>query len=484
MADPFGFLKYERVDNPYRKINERIKDFNYMAEPLAFDQRVEQAARCMNCGVPYCHIGALYGNKSKQMSGCPNDNLIPEWNDLLYRKELHQAWLRLAKTNPIPEFTGKVCPAPCEVSCNEFLNGAGVTIKDNEDFIVEYAFAHGWVVPEGLPEQRTGKKIAVIGSGPAGITAAWRLNQLGHEVTIFEKDERLGGLLMYGIPNIKLEKWVVDRRFKVMSEVGIKFKVNTTVGEDITKEQLDADFDKVIVATGASVARDVDVPGRDLKGIDFALPFLIQTTKNVLKNGTTTFEKTLSNQQVIVIGSGDTATDCIATAIRLGAENVTQFDYHTEKPTDRTTPWPEYPWQKQISYGQEEAMDTVNQELIPYQTQTVEFLGNSFGEVTGVRTVLIDANKQVISNSEKDYSADLVLVAVGFTGLNTKILNDLDITRLNVMGTTNQENYMVAGDANTGANLVITAIHDARLVAELVDAKLQSFADRFSVKVN
>ncbi|MCT4376518.1 glutamate synthase subunit beta [Leuconostoc suionicum] len=484
MADPFGFLKYERVDNPYREINERIKDFNYLEEPLKFDKRAEQAARCMNCGVPYCHIGALYGDKSKQISGCPNDNLIPEWNDLLYRKELHQAWLRLAKTNPIPEFTGKVCPAPCEVSCNEFLNGEGVTIKDNEDFIVEYAFAHGWVVSEGLPAQRTGKKIAVIGSGPAGITAAWRLNQLGHEVTIFEKDERFGGLLMYGIPNMKLEKWVVDRRFKVMSEVGIKLKANTTVGKDITKEQLDSDFDKVIIATGASIARDINVPGRNLQGIDFALPFLNAATENVLKNGTTKFERSLSNKKVIVIGSGDTATDCIATAVRLGAENVTQFDYHTQKPTDRTTPWPEYPWQKQITYGQAEAIETVNPELIPYQTQTVEFLGNEFGEVIGVRTVLIDSNKKVIPNSEKEYEADLILIAVGFIGLNTKILSDLGITQLNVMGTTNQENYMVAGDANTGANLVITAIHDARLVAEMIDSKLQSFADSFSFKVN
>ncbi|MDC2815598.1 glutamate synthase subunit beta [Leuconostoc suionicum] len=484
MADPFGFLKYERVDNPYREINERIKDFNYLEEPLKFDQRAEQAARCMNCGVPYCHIGALYGDKSKQISGCPNDNLIPEWNDLLYRKELHQAWLRLAKTNPIPEFTGKVCPAPCEVSCNEFLNGEGVTIKDNEDFIVEYAFAHDWVVSEGLPAQRTGKKIAVIGSGPAGITAAWRLNQLGHEVTIFEKDERFGGLLMFGIPNMKLEKWVVDRRFKVMSEVGIKLKANTTVGKDITKEQLDSDFDKVIIATGASIARDINVPGRNLQGIDFALPFLNAATENVLKNGTTKFESSLSNKKVIVIGSGDTATDCIATAVRLGAENVTQFDYHAQKPTDRTTPWPEYPWQKQITYGQAEAIETVNPELIPYQTQTVEFLGNEFGEVIGVRTVLIDSNKKVIPNSEKEYEADLILIAVGFTGLDTKILNDLDITQLNVMGMTNQENYMVAGDANTGANLVITAIHDARLVAEMIDSKLQSFADSFSFKVN
>ncbi|WP_349515257.1 glutamate synthase subunit beta [Leuconostoc suionicum] len=484
MADPFGFLKYERVNNPYRQIDERVKDFNYMEEPLKFDQRIEQAARCMNCGVPYCHIGALYGNKNKQLSGCPNDNLIPEWNDLLYRKQLHQAWLRLAKTNPIPEFTGKVCPAPCEVSCNEFLNGEGVTIKDNEDFIVEYAFEHGWVVPDGLPEQRTGKKIAVIGSGPAGITAAWRLNQLGHEVTIFEKDERLGGLLMYGIPNMKLEKWVVDRRFKVMSEVGIKFKVNTTVGKDITKEQLDSYFDKVIIATGASIARDINVPGRNLKGIDFALPFLNEATENVLKNGTTKFEKSLSNKKVIVIGSGDTATDCVATAVRLGAENVTQFDYHAEKPTKSTTPWPEYPWQKQITYGQAEAIGTVNPELIPYQTQTVEFLGNKFGEVIGVRTVLIDSDKKVIPNSEKEYEADLILIAVGFIGLNTKILNDLGITQLNVMGTTNQENYMVAGDANTGANLVITAIHDARLVAEMIDSKLQSFADSFSFKVN
>lgn len=251
MADPKGFLKYQRKDNPMRPIMQRVKDFDALELDVSMEERRKQAARCMNCGIPFCHHGVFYGG-GRAVSGCPNDNLIPEWNDLVYRAEDKRAFERLSRSNMLPDMTGRVCPAPCEVSCVQALNGPGVTIRNNEKYIIEQAFKNGWVVASGNPLQRTGKKVAVIGSGPAGISAAWRLNQLGHSVTIFERDDRFGGFLMYGIPNMKLPKIVVQRRIETLKQVGIELVANTEVGKDISADELKQQFDRVIVCTGGS----------------------------------------------------------------------------------------------------------------------------------------------------------------------------------------------------------------------------------------
>ena len=321
MADPFGFLKYERKDNPYRPVAERILDFEELQIPLSEEERRKQAARCMTCGVPFCHSGTFYGG-GRAVSGCPNDNLIPEWNDLVYKGDYKRAFERLSRTNPFPEMTGRVCPAPCEKGCTEGLNGAGVTIHDNERFIIDTAFENGWVEDSGRPLYRTGFKVAVIGSGPAGLAAAWRLNQLGHNVTVYERSDRFGGLLMYGIPNMKLDKAIVQRRIDVMENLGITFIANTEVGRDITADGLLQQYDRVVLATGASVPRDLDVPGRHLSGVRFAVDFLTETTKNVLASETKKLGPTLEGKHVLVIGGGDTGNDCIGTAVRLGAESV------------------------------------------------------------------------------------------------------------------------------------------------------------------
>ncbi|EQC53892.1 glutamate synthase, partial [Lactococcus cremoris subsp. cremoris TIFN5] len=284
MADPNGFLNYPRNDNPYRELAERIKDFAELQVPLSTEERQKQAARCMHCDVPFCHQGIFYGGK-RAVSGCPNDNHIPEWNDLIYRGLQRKAYERLILTNPFPEFTGRVCPAPCEKSCAEALNGAGVTIKDNERFLGDLGNNEGWVAEIGKAAKATGYKIAIIGSGPAGLSAAWRLNQLGHSVTVFEKSDRLGGLLMYGIPNMKLDKKVVQKRIDLMTELGVTFVTNSEIGKTISYEELSVNFDRIILAIGAGVPRDLKISGRELSGIRFAMDFLTETTKKVLEHG-------------------------------------------------------------------------------------------------------------------------------------------------------------------------------------------------------
>ena len=310
MADPNGFLNYPRNDNPYRELAERIKDFAELQVPLSTEERQKQAARCMHCDVPFCHQGIFYGVK-RAVSGCPNDNHIPEWNDLIYRGLQRKAYERLILTNPFPEFTGRVCPAPCEKSCAEALNGAGVTIKDNERFLGDLGNNEGWVAEIGKAAKATGYKIAIIGSGPAGLSAAWRLNQLGHSVTVFEKSDRLGGLLMYGIPNMKLDKKVVQKRIDLMTELGVTFVTNSEIGKTISYEELSVNFDRIILAIGAGVPRDLKISGRELSGIRFAMDFLTETTKKVLEHGEKNIAQSLKGKKVVVIGGGDTGNDCI-----------------------------------------------------------------------------------------------------------------------------------------------------------------------------
>lgn len=466
MADPFGFMKYPRETNPYRDVKERIKDFAEMQLPLSDEERRKQAARCMNCGVPHCHAGFFYAG-GKAVSGCPNDNLIPEWNDLVYRQEDKRAFERLTKTNPLPEFTGRVCPAPCEVACNEALNGQGITIKDNERFIIEQGFKFDWVIDSGMPQHRNGIKIAVIGSGPAGLSAAWQLNKFGFDVTVYERDDRPGGLTMYGIPNMKLPKEIVSRRIAAMEAVGIKFIVNTEVGVDITAAELKAQYQRIILTVGARSARDLAVPGRELEGVMQAVDFLTQATKEVLQNGTKA-TKLLAGKKVVVIGGGDTGNDCIATAVRQGAAEIHQLEITRQPPKQRlaSNPWPQWPMVAKTGYGQQEAQTLFGDKLTAYETTAVGFSGKD-GRVTQMTTSKARLFKPV-AGTEQDQPVDLVLLAMGFTGPQKSVMDAFGITQINDDYSTNEESVFVAGDARRGPSLVIWGIHEGRMVADQV----------------
>lgn len=473
MADPFGFLKYKRADNPYRPVSERILDFEELQTPLSEEERQTQAARCMSCGIPFCHSGEFYGG-GRAVSGCPNDNLIPEWNDLLFRGEFKKAFERLTRTNPLPEMTGRVCPAPCEKGCTEGLHGEGVTIHDNERFIIDTAFENGWVEESGRPSHRTGFKVAIVGSGPAGLSAAWRLNKLGHSVTVYERSDRFGGLLMYGIPNMKLDKEIVQRRIDVMTKLGINFIANTEIGRNVTAEELQENFDRIILATGASVARDLQVPGRELEGIRFAVDFLTETTKAVLESDDNKLGKSLAGKHVLVIGGGDTGNDCIGTAVRLGAASVKQLEITPEPPIKRrpSNPWPEYPMIKRIGYGQEEANFVQDEELTLFATSTTEFVGEN-GHVTAAKTIEMGPGFKPVEGTESELKADLVLLAMGFTGAETALFDQFDIKAVYDDYSTSNEKVFVAGDARRGPSLVIWGIREGRKTAEQIDRDLR-----------
>lgn len=470
MGDPRGFIKHDRKSNPMRPIPARIKDFNIIEIDLGDADRRIQASRCMNCGIPFCHHGVFYGGK-RGVSGCPNDNLIPEWNDLVYKQRDKAAFERLTRTNYLPDMTGRVCPAPCEVACVNALNGPGITIRNNEKFIIEQAFKNGWVVDSGKPAHRTGKKIAVIGSGPAGISAAWRLNQLGHSVTVYERADRFGGLLMYGIPNMKLPKEVVERRIQAMRDVGIKLIANTEVGRDIDVETLKAEYDRIVICTGAREARDLDVPGRQLKGVMKAVDFLTDATKSVIENGTEATD-TLKGKHVVVLGGGDTGNDCIGTAIRQGCTGITQLEINPELPKERTSDnqWPEWPMVLKDGYGQLEAQRLFG-EITTYTATATGFFGKD-GQLNEVEVSRTDHFKP-IPGSQKRIKADLVLLAMGFTGAEQWLFDSFGITKINANYSTNDSQIFVAGDSRRGQSLVIWAIYEGRMCAEKINASFE-----------
>ena len=477
MADPNGFLNYPRNDNPYRELAERIKDFAELQVPLSTEERQKQAARCMHCDVPFCHQGIFYGGK-RAVSGCPNDNHIPEWNDLIYRGLQRKAYERLILTNPFPEFTGRVCPAPCEKSCAEALNGAGVTIKDNERFLGDLGNNEGWVAEIGKAAKATGYKIAIIGSGPAGLSAAWRLNQLGHSVTVFEKSDRLGGLLMYGIPNMKLDKKVVQKRIDLMTELGVTFVTNSEIGKTISYEELSVNFDRIILAIGAGVPRDLKISGRELSGIRFAMDFLTETTKKVLEHGEKNIAQSLKGKKVVVIGGGDTGNDCIGTAVRLGAESVQQLEITPSLPTNRleNNPWPEWPMTLREGYGQQEVQFVGNSDLTTYQMTATAFKADENGHLKGLQVAKVGPDFRAIEGSEQLIEADLVLLAMGFVGTDTGLLDKFGVQEIYDDYRTNNDKVLVAGDTRRGPSLVIWAIREGRKTAEIVDEELLKVA--------
>ena len=486
MAKPTGFLEYQRVDNYSIKPQQRILNFDEFHQSLNPSLRKQQGARCMNCGVPFCQSAiSIKGT----VSGCPLHNLIPEWNDEIYRGNEKQALARLLKTNCFPEFTGRVCPALCEKACVCGLNDDPVTIKDNELYVIETAFKNG-LIKANLPSFRTGKKVAVIGSGPAGLTVAYQLNQKGHEVTVYEKEDRLGGLLMYGIPNMKLEKKIIERRIQLMKEEGITFITNKDVGVDLTKEELLLDYDAIVLCCGAKQARDLKVPGRNSKGIYLAVDFLASTTKALLDN---TYEKgnyiSAKDKHVVVVGGGDTGNDCVATAIRHGCISVTQLEMMPQLPSTRTKgePWPQWPHINKIDYGQEESMEIFHHDPRLYKTTVKECIDEK-GQLKAVKIVNIEIdNGKIIEveGSQKIIKADLLLIAAGFTGIDLELKNtfNLQTTVKNTIATkqfsyqTTDDKIFVAGDSRRGQSLVVWAIMEGNECANEVNEYLMKDFD-------
>jgi glutamate synthase (NADPH/NADH) small chain len=470
-----------------RTPQERVRDWNEFHFHMEEKKLRHQAARCMDCGVPFCHTGTLI---SGMASGCPINNLIPEWNDLVYRGLWREALERLHKTNNFPEFTGRVCPAPCEGSCVLGINAPPVTIKTLENAIIDKGWEEGWVVPEP-PAVRTGKKVAVIGSGPAGLAAAAQLNKAGHSVTVLEREDRPGGLLMYGIPNMKLDKKaIVQRRIELMQQEGIKFLCNANVGENVEAPLLLKDFDAVVICTGATQPRDLSVEGRNLKGIHFAMEYLTHSTKALLNSGPDHAPIHARDKDVVVIGGGDTGTDCVATAMRQGCRSLVQFEIMPKPPMERApdNPWPEWPKVYKLDYGQEEAAAKFGRDPRVYVTTVKKFLGDDNGHVKSLVTVKVkwakNANGQFVPTevpgSEETRPAQLVLLAMGFLGPEQPLLKDLGVetdARSNVLAehgkfATNVKGVFAAGDCRRGQSLVVWAINEGRGAARECDRYL------------
>ncbi len=482
MGKPTGFLEYERVNNVSTAPLKRIKDFDEFHIPLSEEERRIQGARCMDCGVPFCQSGMMIG---KMASGCPLNNLIPEWNDLIYNNNLEEALSRLTKTNSFPEFTSRVCPAPCEAACTCGLNDKPVTIKENENAIIEYGFENG-LIKACPPKVRTDKKVAIIGSGASGLACAASLNKRGHHVTVFERSDRPGGLLMYGIPNMKLEKSVIERRINLMKEEGIVFKTGVNVGVDIKAEDLKKEFDAVVLCCGASHPRNINAPGREAKGIYFAVDFLTRATKHVLNKSFKDFYDA-KDKNVIVIGGGDTGNDCVGTSIRMGCKSIMQLEMMPKAPECRreNNPWPEWPKILKTDYGQEEAIAVFGHDPRLYQTTVKEFIADKTGKLIKVKTVGLDSSFKEIPDSEKEYPADIVLIAAGFLGSEEYVYNDFKVKvtqRTNVLTEagsykTSEDKVFTAGDMHRGQSLIVWAIREGREAAKEVDKYLLGYTN-------
>ena len=472
MGKPTGFKEFDRVVEPYRDPVERVGDFREIYTSHDENHLSTQSARCMDCGVPFCQSG----------NGCPIYNLIPEWNDLVYQGRWREALNRLHKTNNFPEFTGRVCPAPCEGACVLGITNPAVTIKNIECAIIDRGFDEGWVVPRP-PASRTGKQVAVIGSGPAGLAAAAQLNQAGHQVTVFERADRAGGLLMYGIPNMKLDKSIVERRIRLMQEEGIVFRLNADVGANVDAGQIVAENDAVLLATGASVARDLPIPGREAPGIHLAMEFLTANTKSLLDSDLKDGDYiSARDQKVIVIGGGDTGTDCIGTALRHGCKSLTNFELLPKPPVNRApdNPWPLWPRIYRVDYGHAEATARFGQDPRVFSIMSKEFLRHEDGRLKGVLTVHVDEKFEEIADSEQIWEADLIFLSMGFIRPEHTIARALGID-LDDRGNfaANRQNYRTsipgvyaAADCRRGQDLVVRAINEGREAAREIDRDL------------
>jgi NAD(P)H-dependent glutamate synthase small subunit len=500
MGKPTGFKEYPRQTVPYRAPLERLEDYREIYGEPEEDRLRIQGARCMDCGVPFC----------MSSSGCPIDNLIPEWNDLVYQGRWREALERLHKTNNFPEFTGRTCPAPCEGACVLGINEPPVTIKSIENTIIDRGFAEGWVQPSP-PPVRTGKRVAIVGSGPAGLAAAAQLNKVGHEVTVYERADRIGGLLMYGIPNMKLEKEVVDRRIRLLQEEGIRFVTRAHVGKPeefpvghmtrimtesgqevnyIDPRQLVDEYDAVLLATGATRPRDLPIPGRDLQGIYFAMDFLTRNTKSLLDSGLAQNDFiSAKDRDVIVVGGGDTGADCIGTSLRHGCRSVVNFELLDRPPVSRAAdnPWPQWPRIFRVDYSHEECQEKYREDPRIYSILTKEFVGDGTGRVSGIKTVRIDWSKpsgklpfREVPGTERIWKADLVLLALGFLGPEATAAEMLKVAcdqRGNYEAkpgayATNVEGVFAAGDCRRGQSLVVWAIQEGRGAARAIDLHL------------
>jgi len=487
MGKPTGFIEYKRELPSDRPPLERIKDWGEFHQQLSEDKLRLQGARCMECGVPFCHSGIMINGMA---SGCPINNLVPEWNDLMYKGLWQEAVARLHMKNNFPEFTGRVCPAPCEGSCTLGINEPQVTIKNNECCIIDKAFENGWIVPNP-PKFRTGKKVAVIGSGPSGLASADMLNRAGHTVTVYERSDRIGGILMYGIPNMKLDKSIVDRRVNLLEKEGIIFITNTEVGVNYPVDKLMKENDAVILCGGATKARDLQVEGRELKGIHYAMDFLQLNTKHLL-DGKHSDENYInaSNLDVIVIGGGDTGTDCVATSLRHKCKSLTQFEILPAPPETRPqdNPWPQWPKTFKTDYGQEEAAAVYGHDPREFCIMTKKIVGGSTGNVSEVHTISVKWEKDgsgrmiplEIPGTEKVWPAQLVLICMGFVGPEYNLLKQLGVdqdNRTNVKTennrySTNVKGVFCAGDMRRGQSLVVWAINEGREAAKECDAYL------------
>ncbi|MCD8488492.1 MAG: glutamate synthase small subunit [Desertifilum sp.] len=492
MGKPTGFIEYLREDKSEISPAERIRNWDEFHISMPEEKLRNQGARCMDCGTPFCHTGTLI---SGMASGCPINNLIPEWNDLVYRGLWREALDRLHKTNNFPEFTGRVCPAPCEGSCVLGIHNPPVTIKNIEYSIIEKGWDEGWIVAEP-PSKRTGKQVAIIGSGPAGLCAAAQLNKAGHWVTVYERADRPGGLLMYGIPNMKLDKQtVVMRRIHLLEQEGVRFICNTEVGKDLPTETLLKDFDAVVLCVGATKPRDLPIEGRELKGIHFAMEFLTANTQSVLEGNPNGQLISAEGKDVVIIGGGDTGTDCVGTSVRHGCNSVVQLEIMPKPPLERApnNPWPEWPKVYRLDYGQEEAAEKFGCDPRVYLTTATKFEGDENGQVKAVHTVQVQWEKNEkgqfipkhIPGTERVVPAQLVLLAMGFLGPEQPLLDALGCdrdARSNVKAdygnyTTSIPGVFAAGDCRRGQSLVVWAFNEGRGAARECDRYLMGHTD-------
>lgn len=483
MGKPTGFLEYGRCENSHRPIGERIKDFKELYVSQSEAVRKEQAARCMNCGVPFCQSAIeLKG----MVTGCPLHNLIPEWNDEIYHENIAYALNRLRKTNPFPEFTGRVCPALCEKACINGFDGEAVCVHDNEKFIIEKAFELGLMTPQ-VPKVCSGKRVAVVGSGPSGLALADMLNRRGHEVCVFEREDMAGGLLMYGIPNMKLDKKIIRRRIQLMKEEGVSFHTNMNVGEDISFEELKEHFDAVALCTGSKKARSIFEGDSGIEGVDYAVDFLSEITKRLMLDIPL---PDLHGKKVIVVGGGDTGNDCCGTVVRLGCADVVQLEMMPEPSATRgeDNPWPEWPKVKKTDYGQQEVIFVEGHDPRRYKT-TVESVDLEEGVLKAVHTCLVDMTPNgpaKVEGSEQVLECDLMLIAAGFVGIEdyVKEMTCLETTRRNTFKTlplhyrcSQNDKVFAAGDARRGQSLVVWAIHEGLECAKEIDQFLMGYSN-------